>query len=75
MTTVYHIRVQGHLDADWSEEFEGLTIIHQSDGTSLLCGALADQSVLHAVLLKARDLGLPLLSLSRIEGEEPDHSP
>ena len=75
MTVVYSIGVQGHLDADWSEEFEGLTIIHQSDGTSLLSGVLADQSVLHAVLLKVRDLGLPLLSLSRIEREEPEHSP
>jgi hypothetical protein len=74
MTTVYHITVQGHLDADWSEEFEGLSILHQSDGTSLLCGVLADQSVLHAVLLKVHDLGLPLLALSRIEGEDPDHS-
>ncbi|GAC1301771.1 MAG: hypothetical protein NVSMB27_41990 [Ktedonobacteraceae bacterium] len=74
MTAVYHIGVQGHLDVDWSEEFEGLTIIHQSDGSSLLCGVLADQSVLHALLLKVRDLGLPLLSLSRIEREKPDHS-
>jgi hypothetical protein len=62
--------VQGHLDADWSEEFEGLTILHQSDGTSLLCGVLADQSVLHAVLLKVRDLGLPLLSFRRIQGRK-----
>ena len=74
MTAVYHIRVQGHLDTDWSEEFEGLTIIHQSDGTSLFSGVLADQSVVHAVLLKVRDLGVPLLSLCRIEREEPDHS-
>jgi hypothetical protein len=34
MTAVYHIGVQGHLDVDWSEEFAGLTIIHQSDGSS-----------------------------------------
>jgi hypothetical protein len=75
MTAVYHIGVQGHLDVDWSEEFAGLSIIHQSDGTSLLCGVLADQSVLHAVLLKVHDLGLPLLALSRIEREDPDPSP
>jgi hypothetical protein len=75
MTAVYHIGVQGHLDADWSEEFEGLTILHQSDGSSLLCGVLADQSVLHAVLLKVRDVGLPLLALRRIEREDPDDSP
>jgi len=72
MEYIYQIIVQGHLDADWSEEFEGLTITHQSDGTSLLSGPLIDQAALHGVLLKVRDLGLSLFSFTRIEPEDPD---
>jgi hypothetical protein len=72
MAHIYEIIVQGHLDADWSEELEGMTITHRSDGTSLLAGPLADQSMLHGLLLKVRDLGLPLLSFSRLDAQEPD---
>ena len=71
MPHVYQIIVGSHLDPAWSEEFEGLTITHQSDGTSLLCGKLPDEGVLQAVLRKVRDLGLPLLSLTREAREEP----
>jgi hypothetical protein len=71
MAHIYQIIVQGHLDTDWSEELEGLTITHRSDGTSLLSGPLLDQSALHGLLLKVRDLGLPLLFLSRIEAQDP----
>ena len=72
MAYIYKIIVQGHLDADWSEELEGLTITHRSDGTSLLSGSLADQSMLHGLLLKVCDLGLTLLSLNRIDAQQPE---
>ena len=72
MGYIYQIIVQGHLDADWSEELEGLTITHHSDGTSQLYGPLADQTILHGVLQKVRDLGLPLLAFRRLEGPQPD---
>jgi hypothetical protein len=71
MAHIYQIIVQGHLDTDWSEELEGLTITHRSDGTSLLAGPLLDESALHGLLLKVCDLGLQLLSLSRIEAQDP----
>jgi hypothetical protein len=72
MAYIYEIIVQGHLDADWSEELEGLTITHRSDGTSLLSGPLADQSRLHGLLRKVHDLGLQLLSLSSLDVQEPE---
>jgi hypothetical protein len=72
MAYIYEIVVQGHLDADWSDELEGTKITHRSDGTSLLSGQLADQCVLHGLLLKVRDLGLTLLSVSRLDTHEPD---
>jgi hypothetical protein len=49
-----------------------MTITHRSDGTSLLSGSLADQSVLHGLLLKVCDLGLTLLSFTRLDAPQPD---
>lgn len=66
MVDTYRIRVQGHLDDRWSEALGGLAIQRQDDGTTLLVGAIVDQSALHGVLTRIRDLGLPLLSVHRM---------
>ena len=62
----YEIRLQGYLDQRWSAWFEGLTISHESDGSTLLRGPLVDEAALHGVLIKVRDLALPLLAMNRI---------
>ena len=62
--SVYEIRVQGQLDQRWSAWFDGLTISYDGANT-VLRGSLADEAALHGVLLKIRDLALPLLSHSR----------
>lgn len=71
----YEIRVKGHLDGRWSEWFDGLTIANVENGDALLSGEIVDQSALHGVLNKVRDLGLPLMAVSRIkpmpEGLQP----
>ena len=64
---VYEIRVKGHLDGRWSEWFDGLAIVNVENGDALLSGELVDQSALHGVLNKVRDLGLPLMAVSRIK--------
>ena len=63
---VYQIRVRGVIDSRWSDWFDGLTICSQADGTTLLTGPVRDQSALHGLLSKIRDLGLPLLSVKRL---------
>jgi hypothetical protein len=63
--SVYEIRVKGHLDSRWSVWFDGLTISNLPDGEALLSGTLADQAALHGVLMKVRDLGLPLLAVNQ----------
>jgi hypothetical protein len=63
----YEIRVESHLDGDWAGWFEGLTIHQDTDGRTILRGLL-DQAALHGVFIKIRDLGLPLISVNRIEG-------
>jgi hypothetical protein len=66
---IYEIRVQGQLDQRWSSWFDELTITYQ-DGCTVLRGPLADEAALHVVLIKVRDLALPLLALSREDADE-----
>jgi hypothetical protein len=62
----YEIRLQGHLDALWASQFEVASLAHQGDGTTLLQLAVVDQSALHGLLQRIRDLGLLLISVNRI---------
>ena len=65
----YAIRVAGRLDQRWAEWFDGLTLTHQGDGTTVLDGPVADQAALHGLLQKIRDLGLPLLSVTPVAAD------
>jgi hypothetical protein len=73
----YYITVQGHLDATWSDWFDGLTITTQENGTTVLAGRIVDQTALHGILNKVRDLGLPLVAVhpgEPAQQPEPDRS-
>lgn len=63
----YELRIQGHLDQHWSAWFGGLTITHDDDGTSALRGVITDQSELHGLLAKVRDLGITLVSVMPLD--------
>jgi hypothetical protein len=71
-TTVYQIRVKGHLGRHWTTWFEGLAITLEANGDSLLTGPVVDQAALHGLLAKVRDLGLPLISVIEIDGEQAE---
>ncbi len=64
---VYEIRVGGSLESDWSEWFDGLAVTGDEGGETAITGPVIDEAALHGLLNKVRDLGLPLLSVSRIE--------
>jgi len=68
----YEIRLAGHLDTRWTAWFDGLTVGHESDGTTVLSGPIADQAALHGVIQRVRDLGLPLVSITPVETDRPD---
>jgi hypothetical protein len=65
----YEVRVQGRLDPKWSTWLGGVDVQSEADGTTVLAGDLADQSALHGLLARLRDLGLPLISVTRIEAD------
>jgi hypothetical protein len=74
----YEIRLKGHLDSRWAAWFDGLSLTNSSDGTTIICGPVADQAALHGLLQKVRDLGLPLISITQAEPGQPsgpDNSP
>lgn len=62
--TIYQICIDGHLDERWLRSFEDLDISLQPEGVTIICGAM-DQSALHGVLNRIRDLGLELISVQR----------
>jgi hypothetical protein len=66
---VCRVRVRGKLDPQWSAWFEGLSVGDTTDGDTILSGPLVDQSALHGVLARIRDLGLELVSVI-IEAEK-----
>ena len=70
----YEICLQGHLDARWSDWFDGLTIALEDNGNTCLTGPIADQAALHGLLAKIRDLGLPLISLTRVSSLQETES-
>jgi hypothetical protein len=68
----YEIRLKGHLEARWAAWFDGLSVSRRTDGTTVIHGPVADQSALHGLLSRVRDLGLPLVSVTRVGPDEAD---
>jgi hypothetical protein len=69
--TSVQIKIRGHLDQSWSEWFDGLAVTSTGQGETLLCGPVSDQAMLHGVLMKIRDLGLPLISVNSVDDVAP----
>lgn len=70
--TVFQFRLGGHLDPVWSDWFDGLAVTwHDTD--TLLTGPVVDQAALHGLIRRIRDLGLPLLSINRINSGTGPH--
>ncbi|MCW2135473.1 hypothetical protein [Arthrobacter sp. VKM Ac-2550] len=66
----YELRIWGHLDDRWADWFEGVTVTHESEGTTILSGLVIDQAALHGLLDKVRDLGVTLISVQAIDDTE-----
>ena len=69
---VYQIRIKGHLGPQWTDWFGGLTITLEEGGETLLTCLVVDQAALYGLLRKVRDLGLPLISVTRAQTDQID---
>ncbi len=67
----YEIRIEGHLSGQWTDWFDGLTVSLEETGVTCLTGPVTDQAALYGLLKKVRDLGMPLVSVNRIERSHP----
>lgn len=68
--SLYQIRVRGILDANWSDWFDGFAILPLDCGDTLLAGHIVDQSALYGLINKIQNIGLPLISLKRLDATD-----
>ena len=71
---VYQLRVEGYLEDQWADSFGGMSVSREENGDTLLTGPVVDQAMLHGLLKKVRDLGLPLVSVNPVEPGQPEVS-
>jgi hypothetical protein len=70
----YEIRIQGHLDNRWAAWFEGLTLILEENGDTLISGWVIDQAALFGLLRRVRDAGMLLVSVNCVTASQADQS-
>jgi hypothetical protein len=70
--TNYQIRIKGQLGSQWRDWFGGLMVTLEENGDTLLTGLVIDQSALHGLLRKVRDLGMSLVSVNPVEAVPAD---
>ncbi|MFN2168559.1 MAG: hypothetical protein ACK2U9_20175 [Anaerolineae bacterium] len=72
---IYEIQVQGELDRNWAQWFNGLAVTltgntaSEQPPTTTLTGPVADQAALRGMLCKLWDLNLTVISVRRIEAD------
>ena len=71
---VYQLRIEGYLEDQWADSFGGMSVSREENGDMLLTGPVVDQAMLHGLLKKVRDLGLPLVAVNPVESGQPEVS-
>ena len=57
------IKVEGHLDKEWKDWFDGMEIHYEGENT-ILSGNIKDEASIHGILNLIRDLNLKLISVN-----------
>jgi hypothetical protein len=65
MSTLYEIRIEGHIDLSWSDWLGDMSIVPLPNGETLLSGPVADQAALHGLLNRIRDMNLKLVYVEK----------
>jgi hypothetical protein len=66
---MYEVRVRGHLDGRWVRTFEGITVTHTRSGETVLLYPVTDQAALYGLIIRLRDLGVPLVAVNQLKTE------
>lgn len=72
--SVYQIRLKGHLEDRWADQYEGLAMTLEETGNTLVTVPVVDQAVLHGLLRRMRDLGVTLVSINLAGSTPPGNS-
>jgi hypothetical protein len=67
---ICEIRIKGHLDNRWASRFEDAAITLEDNGNTLITCRVIDQAALHGLLKRARDSGMPLLSVNFVNPDQ-----
>jgi hypothetical protein len=73
----YRIQIRGRFDQTWSDWFDNLSLsllYDRGDSITTLYGVIKDQAALHGLLTRVRDLGLILLLVERLDGENKNET-
>ena len=71
----YEIRLQGNLSSRWADVLDGVALTFEGDGTTRLVAVVADQSALHGLLNRIRDLGIPIISIKLLPTNSEEETP
>ena len=66
------IKIEGHLDKNRMDWFEGIVISYAGNNT-ILTGDIKDEAHLHGVLNQIRDLNIKLISINPVEKENDNN--
>lgn len=69
----YQICIEGHLDERWLRWFDGLEITSTPDNQTIMHGEF-DQSALHGLFNRIRDLDVTLISVQRVNNNPISNS-
>ncbi len=75
MHTNYRITIKGHLDLNWDDWFDDMTISYDEHDNTVLTGPVIDQPALHGILDRIRDLNLTLLSVTQFDLANGNYQP
>jgi len=62
----YRIELQSALDSSWADWLGDLELSVTENGDTVLIGEIVDQSALHGLLARIRDLSIPIVSIERL---------